>query len=281
MAVTMDRETFLKLAPEYYMLALYIHFQYPREYYTDVGWTEDLSFRDDDADATICYVENAALREEAVRLMLKHGAISVIDDPFGPTIWQKTDYLDKISEQLESSPTSVFFRAKASGDPRSWLFAALQKLNLTADELRVTNDDFASNAVADFTAQTYNTGVKEQPVDEWAPITIDQANPEVAEATKQLNAATEAIEQDNGYSATYPQERDAVVSDLKGGLEKLKSGVVSAGWLRRTAIALKTVSVRFAGTVKGQTIDGAMLALKEVVKSHVGHALEYLWMLLP
>jgi hypothetical protein len=33
--------------------------------------------------------------------------------------------------------------------------------------------------------------------------------------------------------------------------------------------------------VKGQTIDGAMLALKEVVKSHVSHALEHLWSLLP
>jgi hypothetical protein len=64
-------------------------------------------------------------------------------------------------------------------------------------------------------------------------------------------------------------------------LQKLKSGVVSVGWLRRTALALKTASVRFANTVKGQTIDGAMLALKEAVKSHVGNALEYLWSLVP
>jgi hypothetical protein len=277
--ITMDKQSFLNLAPEYYMLALFIHFQYPKEYYTDAGWTKDFSYRDDDADATICYVENAALREEAIRLMQQHGAIRVIQDPFGPTIWQKTDYLDELSERLESSPVSVFFRAKASGDPKSWLFAALQKLNLTADELRVTSDDFAAEAVADFTARTYKA--KEEPVDEWAPITIDQANPAVAEATKQLNAATDAIEQDNGYSVTHPQERDAVVQDLKGGLEKLKSGVVSLGWLRRTAIALRTASVRFANTVKGQTIDGAMLALKEVVKSHLSHALEYLWSLIP
>jgi hypothetical protein len=279
MAISMDRETFLNLAPEYYMLALYIHFQYPKEYYTDAGWTKDFSYRDDDADATICYVENAALREEAVRLMRKHGAIKIIQDPFGPTIWQKTDYLDELSEQRESSPASVFFRAKASGDPKVWLFAALQKLNLTAEELRVTSNDFLAEAVADFTAGAFKT--EGEPVDEWAPITIDQANSTVAEATKQLNAATEAIAQDNGYSATHPQERDAVVQDLKGGLEKLKSGVVSLGWLRRTASALRTASGRFANTIKGQTIDGAMLALKEVVKTHVGHALEYLWSLLP
>jgi hypothetical protein len=278
--ITMDRQTFLNLAPEYYMLALYIHLQYPADYYTDAGWTKDFSYRDDDADATICYVENAALREEAVRLMRKHGAILVIEDPFGPTIWQKTETLEELSDQLESSPASVFFRARASGDPKSWLYAALQKLNLTADELRLTSADFAAGAVADFTARTYNK-TQVEPVDEWAPITIDQANPAVAEATKQLNAATEAIEHDNGYSATHPQERDAVVQDLKGGLEKLKSGVVSLGWLRRTAIALRTASFRFANTLKGQTIDGAMQALKEVVKSHVSHALEYLWSMLP
>jgi len=196
--ITMDKQTFLNLAPEYYMLALYIHLQYPADYYTDAGWTKDFSYHDDDADATICYVENAALREEAIRLMQKHGAISVIEDPFGPTIWQKTEALEELSDQLESSPASVFFRARASGDPKSWLYAALQKLNLTADELRITSADFAAGAVADFTARTYNKAEVE-PVDEWAPITIDQANPAVVEATKQLNAATDAIEQDNGY----------------------------------------------------------------------------------
>jgi hypothetical protein len=277
----MDKVTFLKLAPEYYMLALYMHLQNPADYYTDARWIRDFSYHDQYADATIYYVENDALRAEALRLMVKHGAITVIEDPFGPTIWQKTDKLEDLSEQLEASSASVFFRARASGDPKTWLLAALQKLNLTAEELKVNSDDFAAGAVSDFTARTYKSAAETEPVDEWAPITIDQANPAVADATKKLNAATEAIEQDNGYSATHPQERDAVVQDLKGGLEKLKSGVVSLGWLRRTAIALKTASVRFANTVKGQTIDGAMLALKEVVKSHAGHALDYLWTLLP
>jgi hypothetical protein len=76
------------------------------------------------------------------------------------------------------------------------------------------------------------------------------------------------------YSVTHPQERDAVVGNLKGGLEKLKSGVVSAGWLRRIVWGLKQSSGRFANTVKGQVIDGALSALKDVVKTHIGHLLE-------
>jgi hypothetical protein len=101
----------------------------------------------------------------------------------------------------------------------------------------------------------------------------------IQEAVQQLQEATTAIEQDNGYAATYPQERDQVVQDLKGGLKKLKSDAVSIGWLRRTVNALKTASLRFANTVKGRTVDGALAAVREVIKNHIGTALESLWSL--
>jgi hypothetical protein len=238
----MDRKTFINLAPEYYMLALYMHLQYPQEFHTEASWCREFNYRDDDTNEYYCYVESGALRAEAVRLMLKHKAISIIEDPFGPTIWTKGENLEPLSEQLESSPATVFYRARASGEPKAWHYAALRNLNRTAEELNITSADFAQTSLGDITLVATIEVKDSEPVDEWAPITIDQANPAVAEATKQLNAATEAIEQDNGYSATHPQERDAVVQDLKGGLEKLKSGVVSLGWLRRTAIGLKTAS---------------------------------------
>jgi hypothetical protein len=106
-----------------------------------------------------------------------------------------------------------------SGDPKSWLYSALKKVNLTGDELKVTSADFADEAVAKFAAKAFENVAEPNPADEWAPNTIDESDPVVADATKQLNAATEAIEQDNGYSATHPQERDAVVQDLNGGLD--------------------------------------------------------------
>ena len=264
--LTMDKQTFLDLAPEYYMLALYEHLQYPRDYYTDASWRKDFTFEDQEVREEYCYIEIAALRAEAVRLMVKYEAITVIEDPFGPTIWQKTENLEPLIERLENSPASAFFRAKVSGDPKSWLRSALQSVNHGADELEITRADFE-------TAETV--------ADVWEPITLDQTAPSVVEATKQLNVATEAVEQDNGYSVTHPQERDAVVGDLKGGLEKLKSGVISGGWMRRTIEALKIASARFAGTIKGQMIDGALTAVKEVVKSHMGQALEWLLRLLP
>jgi hypothetical protein len=216
MATVMDKQTFLNLAPEYYMLAFFMHLQKDAEFYTDIGWRRDFSYYDMDAGKTYCFVERSALRSEAIRLMHKLGAITFIDDPFGPTIWQKTENLTALGDQLANSPASVFFKARAYGDPRSWLNAALQKVNRAADELEIIGADFPVDARADITLGelTIEATAEVNRPDEWSPITIDQADPVVADATTQLNAATEAIEQDNGYAVTHPQERDAVVQDI-------------------------------------------------------------------
>src|SRR5579872_4206582 len=199
----MDKQTFLNLAPEYYLLALFIYLHKEAEFYTDIGWRKEFSAYDTDIGDSYCSVERASLRAEAVRLMHKYGAITIIDDPFGPPIWQKTATLADVGEQLGNSPTSVFFKARAYGDPRSWLRAALKNLNHVADELKISSEDFPNNAratasLAEFTLEA----TAEVRADEWSPITIDQTDPTVADATKQLNAATEAIEQDNGYAVT-------------------------------------------------------------------------------
>ncbi len=261
----MDKATFVNLAPEYYMLAFVIHFEYPQDYYSEQGLLKEFTFRDENSDE-YCYVENEALRREALRLLLKHNAITMIDDPFGPMLWQRGEGFELLRDTLQNSPASAFYKARVSGNHKQWLMSALMKVNSTARVLHIISDDFPTEPLA-------------EPIDEWAPITISQSAPEVANAVKELQAATEAVEHDNGYAVTYPQERDLVVYDLKGGLQKLKSETVSVGWIRRTLGALKIASGRFANTIKGQTIDGAMLAIKEFVKAHMSAALEQLWSL--
>ncbi|MEH2546331.1 hypothetical protein V1283_002976 [Bradyrhizobium sp. AZCC 2262] len=259
----MDKQTFLNLAPEYYMLAFFQHLEYPQNYYSERGLLKDFTYASEDNEE-YCYLESEPLRTEALRLLLKHDAIKIIHDPFGPTLWQRGEGYDELQQSLLESPISPFYKARMSGEERMWLSSALINVNNLARQFKITEDDFTS-----------------EPVDEWAPITISQSEPEVAKAVKELEAATEAIEQDNGYAVSHPQERDSVVQDLKSGLEKLKSETISAGWVRRTVQALKIASGRFVNTVKGQTIDGAMLAIKEFVKTHMSAAMEYLWSLLP
>jgi hypothetical protein len=45
------------------------------------------------------------------------------------------------------------------------------------------------------------------PLVNWEPIAIDQGHPSAQEPVERLQETTVAIEQDNGYSATCPQER--------------------------------------------------------------------------
>ncbi|MDH2346297.1 hypothetical protein [Bradyrhizobium sp. SSUT77] len=281
MAPQIDKQSFLNLAPEYYLLALYVYSEYSQDYYTDLAWQKEFAVRDEGADEDYCYVESDALRAEALRLMVQRGAITIIDDHFGPTIWQKTGEMDALVAGLEITPGNVFFKAKVSGNPRGWLQSALQKVNIRAYELSITNADFDRTSIGDIALEAASEVKDVDPIDEWAPIKLDPTDPLVAEAVDKLNAATEAIEQDNGYAAERSQERDAVVSDLKGGLEKLKSGEVSIGWFKRTINALKTASTTFANTVKAQTIEGAMQGLREVAKAHMKDAIEALMHLWP
>jgi|SRR5450631_1112153 hypothetical protein len=168
----MDKATFVNLAPEYYMLAFFIHFEYPRGYYSEKGLLKDFTVPDEDSD-DYCFVENEALRRQALRLLLKHNAITIIDDPFGPKLWQRGEGFERLQDALDNSPASSFYKARVSGEPRLWLMSALVKVNSTARALNITSDDFSA-----------------EPLDEWAPITISQSAPEVADAVKELQAAT-------------------------------------------------------------------------------------------
>lgn len=267
-----DRIAFANLAPEYYMLAFYVYFEYPLDFYTAEKLQKAFMI---DADGEgYCYLENEAILKEAERILRDSNAITAIEDPFGPTLWQRGPAFASVLEQLEENPGSPFYKARKSGDRRSWLESALAKLNYHANQLSITEQDFAERGGP---AKVEHDG----PIDEWEPIQLDHADPTVVAAVAKLAEATEAIERDNGYSATFPQERDAVVQDLKGGLEKLQSGVVSRGWMRRLTGALRIVSARFANTMKGQMVDGALAAVKDVVKTHMSHLIEQLFSLWP
>jgi hypothetical protein len=266
----MDKHSFLNLAPEYYMLALYIHLQYPREYYTDASWQKEFWARDDYSNEEYCYIENAALRAEAVRLMLKHGAISIIADPFGPTIWQKTATLDEFVEQLERSPTSVFFRAKASGDPKSWLYAALQKVNLSADQFGITELDFHAQEV-------FGDTEREESVDEWSPIQIEQTNVALQHAITTLDDTIQQVEQSNGYASEHAEERRYVLDGLKALSHTLKTASsVSVRYVKHNGFAmLKLLRDRFTNTAIDQSAKAASDALWHLVKTAAEWTISY------
>ena len=254
----MDKLEFIRIAPTYYYAGIVTAVRHSVGYFTID--TLRGSFVVSEGDET--YLEQDDMIKLALDKLEAEGAISKVSDPFGDALYKTTDLFEHVIERTVADTSGPFFKNKTANDHNGWMCRALSKVNEHYRVLGVAPEDFAS----------------ELP-DEWAPIKINLNEPTVQEAVRQLQEATTAVEQDNGYAATYPHERDQVVQDLKGGLDKLKSDAVSIGWLRRTVNALKTASFRFANTMKGQMIDGALAAVKDVIKQHIGSALEGLWSL--
>jgi hypothetical protein len=145
--MNMDKATFLNLAPEYYMLALVIHFDYPRDLHGESSFVRDFAVNDDIDGDWHDFVESVPLREEALRRLARMGAIKIVPDHFGPKLWHRGPGFEKLQEEWEKTPSSVFYKARMSGDRREWLMAALPRVNATAQDLNVTSADYDAAAV--------------------------------------------------------------------------------------------------------------------------------------
>jgi hypothetical protein len=62
---------------------------------------------------------------------------------------------------------------------------------------------------------------------DWEPLPIDRADPDFQAAVESSEKALDAIEQNNGYAATHPDERNGLVKTIRGTLDALKSGTPS------------------------------------------------------
>ncbi|OSI79524.1 hypothetical protein [Bradyrhizobium canariense] len=258
----MDKQEFIELAPSYYYAATAIALSLEDGFFSIESLKNHYTLRENDGELE--YLSYDVLIKSALRTMMGKGGIIEIADRFGPSLFQKTTVFDDVIIRPLDTTDGPYIKNKTANNYNGWIRAALQSVNTSWFELSISNKDF-----------------EQPPVDEWAPITIDQNEATIRAAVEHLDKATTAIERDNGYAVTHAQERDQVVRDLKGGLEKLKTDTISVGLVRRILTALKTAGVRFANTLTGQAIDGALLAFKEVVKKHANSALELLWALLP
>lgn len=109
-------------------------------------------------------------------------------------------------------------------------------------------------------------------MDDWEPLAIDRSSPEYVEAVDQIEAAVNAIEGDNGYAVSDPEERNAVIASIKQGLSMLKTGMPTFAQVRAFVMApLKMLSEKFAQTLIGEAAKVAGEALvKLLIKSISG-----------
>ncbi|MET4242749.1 hypothetical protein [Bradyrhizobium sp. RT10b] len=256
----MDKAEFVAEAPKYYAMAIasYIHLngvdtcspQQVQRHYTQVY--ENM------LESNVPLLDNSDVMERAIALAEGMGLIILRKALFGPPALVKTDRFDAIwSDLCEHRNPFDHYSAMREGKVQ-WLWAALEDVKKTSEELGVTSADF------------------EGPDTEWTPIQLDRDDPAVNNAIDKLSSAVEEIRKDNGYAATFPEEREFVLDGLTRSVDKLKSGTISAGLLRDAWNRLTLVSKRFAGAALELVITGAKQGIIEFVKSQGGELLRNL-----
>lgn len=187
------------------------------------------------------YFESPGLFKEALKSLDKTGAIKLIDDPYGPTIIKilKERYLYEFEE---FEPELVLSKTASFGE--SWISTALLNLNASSiDEYNIEVEDVNENI-------------------DWQPLPIDREDPVYHEALKAVEDAMRVIESDNGYAVTAPEERDAIITSLKGGSEALKNGSPTQKYLKDTLVSgFSYLAKKFTDSAIGVAAKKALEAL--------------------
>jgi hypothetical protein len=255
----MDKAEFVKLAPLYYAMAIANALRKTGDAQPDYKirseYTNQVEFEPEPGTLLDRYI----LWNKAVEWLLSNNLVSVRHDPFGPPIFTRSQNFDTIFGEICGDGTLPFFNFAASGLSNSWLIPALHSVENHYTNLKITEEDF------------------DNPDRDWEPIQIDPDESEARRAVEELKRVIDDVRSDNGYSATYPHERDYVLQGLSSTVEKFESCTISAGYVRLALDRLSILGRRFAGSAKEALFTGAKVALVEFAKKHFGQILNYLW----
>jgi hypothetical protein len=170
-------------------------------------------------------------------------------DEFGPTIYTRTAKFGPEWNALKKLPDTPYSRFALDPQRAEWIIAALDRVNKALEEQKIKTEDFI------------------KPEAEWEPLPVDRKNPKLEKATEELDKTIAAVEGDNGYSATLPEERTYVVENLKEAANRLKKDdAISYAYLKRKVIdVLDVVIARFGKAAVGLTAQAAIFDwLKEL-----------------
>lgn len=99
--------------------------------------------------------------------------------------------------------------------------------------------------------------------DEWSPINVDFESDKTRKVMASIEAAKDAIRSDNGYSATYPAERNEVLASLEFSLTHLKDhAIVSYRFIKQNLrVPLQKALERVEENTTGLAIQAALSAI--------------------
>ncbi len=95
--------------------------------------------------------------------------------------------------------------------------------------------------------------------DQWTPLTLENDSKELSAAVEATESAISALEASNGYSSQHPDERDAILSGLKGNLEALRKRLISKGQVIEGLVKpLRYIAKQFANAAIGDLAKRAV-----------------------
>ena len=120
-----------------------------------------------------------------------------------------------------------------------------------------------------------NSDAEDIETDEWAPLPLDYDSEDAEPAIQALKAAKEAIEQENGYTANFPAERDSIVSSLQSaiGLMKVRGEYTRIYFIFAVVEPLKKAASRLGDSASGKTVDAAIKGVQKWITENVYEAL--------
>lgn len=263
----MERDRFIKAAPYYYALGVAVHFKgaFAETYVARTTIQSHLrSQPDESVDEMYHYLENDVLLNRALQLLVDSNMLEVLPDDFGPPLYSKSSGFENGWERFSADKILPFYKYNFEGVKGTWLLAALTNVNAQYDILGITPDDFADLDI------------------EWEPLPLDREEPKLQAVIETLDTAIEEIRSDNGYAASFPEERAYVLDSLSMASGRFKNGTtMSLGYLRKHALEpLKTLTVRFIGSAREIAITAAKAALIDWLKANGVKMIVELWKLL-
>jgi hypothetical protein len=251
----MDRRRLIELAPHYYIIAICDYFNTSSHAASIDAVERGIGLAHGFVPAKI------ALFHYALRYLVEKKLLDEFLDDFGPTIYRPTPEFFKEWPTLKSTRDTPYHRYAMDLDSEAWIRSAINELNRALNEHKITEADF------------------KRPDLEWEPLPVERDNSKLQKATKKLDETIAAIDADNGYNATLPEEKSYVVENLKEAANKLKKeDTISYAYLKREVIdVLDIVIRRFGQAAVGLTAQGAKDAILAWLKEIGMDLLHWLW----
>ncbi len=140
---------------------------------------------------------------------------------------------------------SIVHGLRGGAGAEDWLKQILHRISEeSAADGAESSADEESNNVAPETKNADN--------DSWEPLPIDRENPEYEETIAGIEDAIREIGADNGFSDTYPDERNNLIEHANTTLKSVKEGKVTRKQITEHLIdAGKWVASKFTGSAIG------------------------------